>query len=75
MSTRFCFVSEKKVYSKSYILIQTVTLLFEPALDKTNTKDLVRPEKAQISLRIRAILSESSLIACAFLQPRAIQEG
>ena len=34
---------------------------------------LVRPAKTQISLRIRAVWSESSLIACAFYSLRAIQ--
>ena len=33
---------------------------------------LVRPAKTQISLRIRAVWSESSLIACAFYSTRAI---
>ena len=36
---------------------------------------LVRPAKTQISLRIRAVWSESSPIACAFYNLRAIQKG
>ena len=36
---------------------------------------LVRPAKTQISLRIRAVWSESSLIACAFHCLQAIQRG
>ena len=36
---------------------------------------LVRPAKTQISLRIRAVWSESSLIACAFNSLQAIQRG
>ena len=36
---------------------------------------LVRPSKTQISLRIRAVWSESSLIACAFYSSKAIQIG
>ena len=36
---------------------------------------LVRPAKTQISLRIRAVWSESSLIACAFFRLQAIQRG
>ena len=33
------------------------------------------PAKIQISLRIRAVWSESSLIACAFYSLQAIQNG
>ena len=36
---------------------------------------LVRPAKTQISLRIRAVWSESSLIACAFNSLQAIQRA
>ena len=36
---------------------------------------LVRPAKIQISLRFRAVWSESSLIACSFYSLRAIQRG
>ena len=36
---------------------------------------LVQPAKTQISLRIRAVWSESSLIACAFYSLQAIQRG
>ena len=36
---------------------------------------LVRSAKTQISLRIRAVWSDSSLIACAFYSLRAIQRG
>ena len=35
----------------------------------------VRLAKTQISLRIRAVWSESSLMACAFYSPLAIQRG
>ena len=42
----------------------------------TNPKiKLVRPAKTQISLRIRAVWSESSLIACAFYSLQSIQWG
>ena len=48
--------------------------IFEPAHDKTYNR-LVRPAKTRIRLRIRAVWSESSLIACAFYNLRAIQNG
>ena len=37
-------------------------------------QNLVRPAKTQIRLRIRAVWSESSLIACAFYSFRAIKK-
>ena len=40
-----------------------------------STIRLVRPPKTQISLRIRAAWSESSLIACAFYSIQAVQRG
>ena len=39
------------------------------------TVRLVRPAKTQISLRIRAVWRESSLIVCAYCSIRAIQRG
>ena len=39
------------------------------------TVRLVRPAKTQISLRIRTVWSESSLIACKFYSLQAIQRG
>ena len=39
------------------------------------TVRLVRPAKTQISLRIRAVWSESSLIACAFYSLQAFRGG
>ena len=41
----------------------------------SKSRRLVRPAKTQISLRIRAVWSVSSLIACAFYSLRAIQRG
>ena len=38
------------------------------------TLRLVRPAKTQISLRIRTVWSESSLIACAFYSPQVIKK-
>ena len=49
-----------------------------PKLSQRMTKStirLVRPAKTQISLRIRAVWSESSLIVCAFYTFQAIQRG
>ena len=42
---------------------------------KKPTIRLVRPVKTQISLRIRAVWSESSLVACPFYSIQAIQKG
>ena len=49
-------------------------IIIEPAHGKTYNKRLVRPAKTQIRLRIRAVWSESSLIACAFYSLQAIQK-
>ena len=58
-------------YRTDYDMSQSTT-----AYDKTcatsEDSDL-RPAKTQISLRIRAVWSESSLIACVFYSLRAIQ--
>ena len=49
-------------------------ILFEPAQEKPKIR-LVRKAKTPISLRIRAVWWESSLIAWTFYSPQAIQTG
>ena len=55
-----------------------VSFLLEPNLNQRTTKltiRLVRPAKTQISLRIRAVWSESLLSTCVFYSLRAIKRG
>ena len=56
-------------------LLLRFSLINEPAHEKTYIQWDMRPAKTQISLRIRAVWSESSLITCAFYSLRAIQRG
>ena len=53
--------------------IWTLTLMSQ--CTKKPTIRHVWPAKTQISLRIRAVWSESSLIACAFYSLRAVKRG
>ena len=51
------------------------SLLFEPAHDKIYDIRLLLPAKTQISMRIREVWSETSLVACAFYSLQDIQRG
>ena len=58
--------------------VKTIAVVYDLQMIQHTTKPairLVRPAKAQISLRIRAALSESLLIACILYSLQAIQRG
>ena len=63
-------------HSHSHYLIRVFSVCWYMSQRKTKpTTILVRPVKTQISLRICAVWSESSLIPCAFYSLQAIQRG
>ena len=54
--------------------LKSNTLKLSQRTTKPNIR-LVRPAKTQISLRFRAVWSESSLLVCAFYNLQATQKG